>query len=100
MHGHTYVVDVLRRLARLGLGRWRGAALRQQHRARAALHIVRRKDRLRAYHVIEVYVPLSFPVGWCVKCVSAQLVQPACACVKLPARDSRKKNHTPKQPRC
>ena len=46
MHGRTHIVDVLGRLSGLGLGGRRGAALRQQHRACAALHVVRRKDRL------------------------------------------------------
>lgn len=46
VHGRTYIVDVLGRLSRFGLGCRRGAALRQQHRACAALHIVRREDRL------------------------------------------------------
>ena len=47
VHGRTYVVDVLWRLPRLGLRRRRGAAMREQHRACVALHIVRRKECLR-----------------------------------------------------
>ena len=46
MNGRTYIVDILGRFSGLGLGCRRDAALRQQHRARAALHILRREDRL------------------------------------------------------